>query len=82
MTIHNTKYAQPIIDKKMREVQENLPRQDTYQAVVSVADELSKLSKLKEQGILTEGEYLADEKQSNKRIKGLDYTMTRNSRFL
>ena len=57
-TIHNTKYAQPIIDKKMREVQENLPRQDTYQAVVSVADELSKLSKLKEQGILTEGEFL------------------------
>lgn len=42
----------------MREVQENLPRQDTYQAVVSVADELSKLSKLKEQGILTEGEFL------------------------
>jgi hypothetical protein len=40
-TIHNTKYAQPIIDKKMRE-----------------------------------------EKQSNKRIEGLDYTMTRNSRFL
>jgi hypothetical protein len=58
LTIHNTKYAQPIIDKKMREVQENLPRQDTYQAVVSVADELSKLSKLKEQGILTEGEFL------------------------
>ena len=57
-TIHNTKYAQPIIDKKMREVQENLPRQDTYQAVVSGADELSKLSKLKEQGILTEGEFL------------------------
>jgi hypothetical protein len=24
-TIHNTKYAQPLIDKKMREVQENLP---------------------------------------------------------
>jgi hypothetical protein len=58
LTIHNTKYAQPIIDKKMREVQENLPRQDTYQAVVSGADELSKLSKLKEQGILTEGEFL------------------------
>jgi hypothetical protein len=40
-TIHNTKYAQPIIDKNMREVQENLPHQDTYQAVVSVADELA-----------------------------------------
>ena len=69
MTIHYTKYAQPIIDKKMREVQENLPRQDTYQAVVSVADVLSKLSKLKEKGILTEGEYLADEKNLTKGSK-------------
>jgi hypothetical protein len=53
----NLKYAQPLIDKKFREVHPKLPPKDTSQAVISVADELSKLAKLKEQGILTEEEF-------------------------
>jgi hypothetical protein len=54
--IHDTKYAQPLIDKKMREVQ-NPPIQDTNQTKLSIADELSKLAKLKEQGVITEEEF-------------------------
>jgi hypothetical protein len=54
--IHNTKHAQPLIDKKFREVQ-NPPIQDTNRAALSFADELSKLAKLKEQGIITEEEF-------------------------
>lgn len=53
--IRDTKYAQPLIDKKMREVQ-NPPIQDTNQTKLSIADELSKL-KLKEQGVVTEEEF-------------------------
>jgi hypothetical protein len=55
--MHNTKYAQPLIDKKMREFQ-NPPIQDTNQAKLSIADELNKLVKLKEQGAITEEEFL------------------------
>jgi hypothetical protein len=55
---HNTKYAQPIIDKKMREAHGGgKQNQDTTQPVVSIADELSKLAKLKEQGVITEEEF-------------------------
>ena len=54
----NTKYAQPLIDRKFREVHSKLPPKDTGQPVISVADELSKLAKLKEQGIITEDESL------------------------
>ena len=53
---HNTKYAQPLIDKKMREVG-NLPSHDDTKATISIADELSKLAKLKEQGVITEEEF-------------------------
>lgn len=53
----NLKYAQPLIDKKFREVHPRLPPKDTTQEVISVADELSKLAKLKEQGIITEEEF-------------------------
>jgi hypothetical protein len=54
----NTKYAQPLIDRKFREVHPKLPPKDTGQPVISVADESSKLAKLKEQGIITEDEFL------------------------
>jgi hypothetical protein len=47
-------YAQPLIDKKFREVHPKLPPKES---VISVADELSKLAKLKEQGIITEEEF-------------------------
>jgi hypothetical protein len=47
-----------LLIKRCERFKKNLPRQDIYQAVVPVADESSKLSKLKEQGILTEGEFL------------------------
>jgi Short C-terminal domain len=52
----NTKYAQPLMDRKMREAG-NLPSQDDTKATISVADELSKLVKLKEQGVITEEEF-------------------------
>ena len=70
----NTRYAQPIIYKKMREnqpQQQSLdqltkPPQDTKQPIIiSIADEITKLAKLKEQGIITEDEFSADEKQFN-----------------
>jgi hypothetical protein len=54
--IHNTKYAQPLIDKKMCEVQ-NPPSHDDTKATMSIADELGKLAKLKEQGVITEEEF-------------------------
>ena len=55
----NTKYAQPLINRKIREVQP-LPDKDkeTNQGVTSIADEISKLAKLKEQEIITEDEFL------------------------
>lgn len=40
----------------MHEVQ-NPPIQDTNQPKLSIADELSKLAKLKEQGVITEEEF-------------------------
>ena len=54
--IHNTNYAQPLIDRKMREVQ-NPPSHEDTKATVSIADELSKLAKLREQGVITEEEF-------------------------
>jgi hypothetical protein len=54
--IHNTNYAQPLIDRKMREVQ-NPPSHADTKATVSIADELSKLAKLREQGVITEEEF-------------------------
>jgi hypothetical protein len=54
--MHDTKYAQPIIEKKLREVQ-NPPSHANTKATMSIADELSKLAKLKEQGVITEEEF-------------------------
>ena len=55
---HNTKYAQQIIDKKIREAHGGEKQnQDTTQPLASIADELSKLVKLKEQGAITEEEF-------------------------
>ena len=53
--MHNTKYAQPLLDKKMREI--NPPIENTNRAKLSIADELSKLANLKEQGVITEEEF-------------------------
>jgi hypothetical protein len=53
---HNTKYAQPLLDRKMREVR-NLPSHEDTKATISIADELSKLAKLREQGVITEEEF-------------------------
>jgi hypothetical protein len=53
---HNTKYAQPLLDKKMRDLG-NPPSHDDIKATISIADELSKLAKLKEQGVITEEEF-------------------------
>jgi hypothetical protein len=57
----DSKYAQPLIYKKMREAQEpsyKPPVQTINQsAEVSIADELTKLAKLKEQGVITEDEF-------------------------
>ena len=50
---HNTKYAQPLLDRKMLELG-NPPSHDDTKATMSIADELSKLAKLKEQGVITE----------------------------
>jgi hypothetical protein len=55
--IHDTKYAQSLIDKKMREVQ-NPPIHEDTKATMSIADEISKLAKLKEQGAITEEGFL------------------------
>ena len=72
----NTKYAQPLIDKKIQEKQQHAktpdqlskPPEDANQlAITPIADELSKLAKLKEQGVITEEEFL---KLKNNLIKG------------
>jgi hypothetical protein len=52
----NTKYAQPLIDGKMREAG-NPPSHEDTKATMSIADELNKLVKLKEQGAITEEEF-------------------------
>jgi hypothetical protein len=54
---HNTKHAQPLINRKFREVHPT-PNIENNQGVTSIADELSKLAKLKEQGVITEEEFL------------------------
>jgi hypothetical protein len=54
--MHNTKYAQPLIDRKMREARNPPSHADTI-STMSIADELSKLAKLKEQGVITEEEF-------------------------
>jgi hypothetical protein len=51
--VHNTKYAQPLMDRKMREAR-NPPSHDDTKSTRSIADELNKLVKLKEQGAITE----------------------------
>ena len=45
-----------MIDKKMREGR-NVTCHDTIQGSVSIAEELSKLVKLKEKGVITEEEF-------------------------
>jgi hypothetical protein len=52
----NTQYAQPLLDRKMHELG-NPPSHDDTKATISIADELSKLAKLKEQGVITEEEF-------------------------
>jgi multidrug resistance efflux pump len=70
----DTKYAQPLIYKKMRERQqeqkiESLESQITSnQPAMSIADELNKLTKLKEQGVITEEEFLQMRNNLMKRI--------------
>ena len=41
----NSKYAQPLMDRKMREVR-NPPSHDDTKSTISIADELNKLVKL------------------------------------
>ena len=53
---HNTKYAQPILDRRMRKARNPLSHDDT-KGTISIADELGKLAKLKEQGVITEEEF-------------------------
>ena len=53
----NTKYAQSLIDRKLREVNPKLLQSNTNQATTSIADEISKLVKLKEQGAISEEEF-------------------------
>lgn len=55
--LDNTKHAQPLIDKKMRQQASKPLHNDTNQDIVSVADEISKLAKLKDQGIITGEEF-------------------------
>ena len=55
--MHNTKYAQPLMDRKMREAR-GPPSHDDTKSIISIADELNKLVKLKEQGAITEEEFL------------------------
>jgi hypothetical protein len=56
--MHNTKYAQPLMDRKMREAR-GPPSHDDTKSIISIADELNKLVKLKEQGAITEEEFLS-----------------------
>ena len=53
---HNTKYAQPILVRRMRKAR-NLPEYDDTKPTISIAEELTKLVKLKEQGVITEEEF-------------------------
>ena len=53
---HNTKYAQPILVRRMRKAR-NLPEYDDNKPTISIAEELTKLVKLKEQGVITEEEF-------------------------
>jgi Short C-terminal domain len=55
LTLCNTEYAQPLLVKKFREV--NPPSHDDTKETISIADEFSKLAKLKEQGVITEEEF-------------------------
>ena len=70
--LDDTKYAQPLIYKKMRETQGpsfKTPDQNINQpGVVSIADEISKLAKLKEQGVITEEEFSQMKNNLMKRI--------------
>ena len=57
----NTKYAQPLIYEKMRDIQQQRKLEsleNTVNQPSSIADELSKIAKLKEQGVITEEEFL------------------------
>ena len=53
----NTKYAQSLIDRKLREVNPKLLQSNTNQATTSIADEIGKLAKLKEQGVISDEEF-------------------------
>jgi hypothetical protein len=60
----NTEFAQPMIDKKMREVR-NVTSHDTIQVSVSIAEELSKLFKTKRARGYNRRRIFTDEKQFN-----------------
>jgi hypothetical protein len=70
--LDDTKYAQPLIYKKMRETKRptfKTPDQNKNQpAIVSIADEISKLAILKEQGVITEEEFSQMKSNLMKRI--------------
>ena len=58
LTLYITRVTpNPLLDKKFREVQNPPSHADTKRATMSIADELSKLAKLKEQGVITEEEF-------------------------
>lgn len=67
----DTKYAQPLIYKKMRDIQQQRKIESLENAVnqpSSLADELSKIAKLKEQGVITEEEFLQMKNNLMKRM--------------
>ena len=67
----NTKYAQPLIYKKMQDIQQQRKIESLENAVnqpSSIADELIKIAKLKEQGVITEEEFSQIKSNLMKRI--------------
>jgi hypothetical protein len=70
--LDDTKYAQPLIYKKMRETQgptfKTRDQNKNQPAIVSIADEISKLAILKEQGVITEEEFSQMKSNLMKRI--------------
>jgi hypothetical protein len=59
----NAKYAQPNIDRKLREVNPKLLHRNTDQAVTSIADEIGEVKGTRN---YNKRRILADEKQANR----------------
>jgi hypothetical protein len=68
--LDNTKHAQPLIEKQMRQQASKPLHNDTNQDIVSVADEISKLAKLKDQGVITGEEFSQMKSNLMKRMHG------------